>query len=80
MKEAEQDIDYIDSITTRDDLADFLKDPENAQRLDCIVEDVRYVLMDYQVCAPLPLILVVSNNYLRPRCDETSTTRAAKRW
>ena len=77
MKEVEED---IDSITTRDDLVDFLKDPENALRLDCIVEDVRYALMDYQVCAPVPLILVVSNNCLRLHCDEKSTKRAAKRW
>ena len=77
MKEVEQD---IDSIAPRDNLAEFLKDPENALRLNCIVEDVRYALMDYQVCAPLPLILVFSNDSLRPRCDETSTTRAVKRW
>ena len=77
MKEAKED---IDSIITRDDLADFLKDPENTQRLDCIVEDIRYAFMDYQVCAPVPLILVISNSCIRPRYNETFMIRAAKRW
>ena len=37
---------------TENNLADFLNDPENAQRLNGLVEDVRYALMDYQVCIP----------------------------
>ena len=59
LKEAEQD---MDSMTARNNLVDFFKDPENAQRLDYIVEDIRYALMDYQVCAPIPLVLIVPNN------------------
>ena len=39
------------SIATRNDLADFLKNPENAQRVDDLVEDIHYALMDYQVCS-----------------------------
>ena len=56
MKEVEQD---IDPITTRNDLADFLSNPENAQRIDCLVEDIRYALMEYQVCVPKALSLIV---------------------
>ena len=41
----------MDSITTRNDLVDFLDDPENTQMLNVLVEDIRYALMDYQVCA-----------------------------
>ena len=69
----------MDSIKTRNDLPGFLNDPENAQRLNCLVEDIRYALMDYQVCAPNPLAVIVSNIYLRLRYDETFTTRVVKR-
>jgi len=39
------------SITIQKDFADFLKNPENAQKLNGLVEDIRYALMDYQVCS-----------------------------
>ena len=42
----------MNSMTTEDDLADFLNNPENAQRLNGLVEDISYALMDYQVCVP----------------------------
>jgi len=42
----------MDSIVTQQDLTCFLNDPENAQRLNSLVEDIRYALMDYQVCTP----------------------------
>ena len=67
------------SMTTREDLAHSLGDPENAQGLDFLVEDIRYALMDYQVCALDPLVLTASNVYVRLRYDETSTTRAANK-
>ena len=37
-------------MTIQDDLVGFLNDPKNAQRVDCLVEDICYALMDYQVC------------------------------
>lgn len=37
------------AMTTRNDLADFLGNPENAQKLNNLVEDTRYAVMDYQV-------------------------------
>ena len=40
------------SMTARENLSDFLNDPENAQELNFRVEDVRYALLDYQVCPP----------------------------
>lgn len=67
------------SMTTREDLAHFLSDPENAQGLNFLVEDIRYALMDYQVRALDPLVLTASNVYARLRYDETSTTRAANK-
>ena len=40
----------MDSIKTQSDLPGFLNDPENAQRLNTLVEDIRYAFTDYQVC------------------------------
>ena len=42
----------MNSMTTQNNLMDFLNDQENSQRLNGLVEDVRYALMDYQVCIP----------------------------
>ena len=40
------------SVATRNDLAGFLKNPENAQVLNGLVEDVRHALIDYRVRTP----------------------------
>ena len=48
-------------MTARRDLAEFLCKPENGQRLNILVEDIRYALMDYQVRTPRQLTLVISN-------------------
>ena len=50
----------MNSITTQEDLADFLKVPGNAQGLNSLVEDIRYALIDYQVCILKRLIADVS--------------------
>ena len=39
----------MESVTTQEDLVDFLNNPENAQRVNGLVEDVRDALMGYQV-------------------------------
>jgi hypothetical protein len=54
-------------------VAGFLANTENAQRIDDLVEDIRQVMMDYQVCAsnnsPLPCLMNVldlaATRYLR---------------
>ena len=69
----------MDSTTARKDLPDFLNDPENAQQFSGLVEDIRYALMDYQVCIPKWLVFVISDIRLRLRYNETSTTRAVNR-
>jgi len=51
----------MESITTQEDLALFLKNPENAQKLNGLVEDIRDALIEYQVCSPKSLALVVAN-------------------
>jgi len=63
------------SIAAREDLAGFLNNPENARKLNGLVEDIRYALMDYQVRTPRILALQLSDTYRRLRCNETSTTR-----
>ena len=40
------------SMATHSDLMGFLSNPENAQKLNGLVEDIRYALMEYHVCAP----------------------------
>jgi len=37
------------SVATQEDLAIFLGVPENAQKVNGLVEDIRDALMDYQV-------------------------------
>ena len=69
----------MNSMTTRDGLADFLNNPENAQRLNGLVEDIRYALMDYQVCILSPPAFIVSNIRLRFRYDGIFTPRAVKK-
>jgi hypothetical protein len=76
----------LDSITTRNNLAQFLNDTENAQKLNDLVGDIRDALMAYQVCIPKPLALIISDNgapdfvttrYLRrelPNCEPLSPT------
>jgi len=69
----------MDSMTAQKDLAHFLNNPENSQKLNGLVEDVRYALIGYQVRTPKGLTLIVSDIYLRLRYNERSTTRAVNR-
>jgi len=46
------------------DLVLFLKNPENAQNLNNLVQGTLCALMDYQVCTPKRLALVVAEIYL----------------
>ena len=66
----------MDSMMTQEDLARFLKDPKNSQKLDDLVEDIRDALMDYQVCAPNGLALNAPNICPRLRCNKKSMTKA----
>ena len=68
----------MNTVMTRNDLADFLNDSENTQRLDGLVEDVRYALIDYQVSTPETIALIMSNIRIRLHCSETSMTKAVK--
>ena len=48
-------------VATREDLARFLRIPENAWKVNSLVEDTRDALMDYQVCSSKSLALVGAN-------------------
>jgi len=48
-----QEVDQaMASMAIQNDLVDFLNNPENEWRVDDLVEDVHYALVDYQVCTP----------------------------
>ena len=51
----------LDPMTTQKDIAQFLSDTENAQKLNDLVDDVREAVMDYQVRTSEGLALSVSN-------------------
>jgi len=76
LKEIDQDMILM---TTQKDLAHFLKNPENAQKVNGLVEDTRYALIDYQVRAPKLLTRIVSNAHYRHRYNWISTTMVVSR-
>ena len=49
------------SVATREDLALFLGIPENAQKVNGLVEDIRDALMDYQVWSSKRLAPIIAN-------------------
>ena len=68
----------MDAMTTQNNLADFLKNPESAQELNGLVEDIGYTLMDYQVFTLKKIILIVSNIHLRLHYNKTSLTKMSR--
>ena len=52
----------------------FLVNTENAQRINDLVEDIRQVMMDYQVCASNNPFLSCLMNCARLHCNKTYTT------
>ena len=69
----------MDLVTAQEDLANFLKNPDNAQKLNDLVEDIQYALIEYQVRTPKRLAFNVSDICLRFRGNERSTTKAVRR-
>jgi len=51
----------MDSMTDQKDLALFLKTSDNAQKVNGLVQDIRYALMEYQVCFPKRPALIVAD-------------------
>lgn len=65
----------MDSMTARKDLGCFLDVPENAQKFNGLVEDIRGALMSYQVCSPSRFTPTESNIYYRLHYNKTSMMR-----
>ena len=55
----------LGQVSAQKDIAQFLNNADNAQKLNDLVEDIREAVMDYQVRASEGLVLNASN--LRPR-------------
>ena len=71
------------SITTRSDLAEFLHRPENAQKFNGLIEDIRHALMGYHVRVPNDLLSffltsasdIVTKGYLQGELPEDCESR-----
>jgi len=61
-------------MATQKDIAQFLNNAENAQRLSDLVDDINEAVIEYQVRALIPLALITSNIRLRLPCSKASTT------
>ena len=59
----------MNSMTTQNNLMDFLNDQENSQRLNGLVEDIRYSLINYRVCTLKHSL----SSYLTSTSDFTTT-------
>jgi len=64
-------------ITSQKDIAQFLNNAENAQKLNNLVDDIHEAVIEYQVCTPKALALIAPNVCLRPPCNKISTTAPA---
>ena len=60
-------------MSAQKNIAQFLNNVQNAQKLNDLVDDVREALMDYQVCASKCLALPTSNMFLRLPCNVIPT-------
>ena len=52
----------LDSIATRENLAQFLNGTENGWKVNDLVEDIHDALIIYQVCTPKLLAVIASNS------------------
>ena len=69
----------MESMVVQNDFMDDLHNPEKVQRIDHLVEDIYYALMEYQVCTCIRPGPTVPNIYARLHFDRTSMTRAVKK-
>jgi len=64
-------------MATQKDIAQFLNNTENAQKLNDLVDDIHEAVMEYQVWTPKGLALALSNTCLRLPYNNTSTAMVA---
>ena len=63
----------LDPMANQKDIAQFLNNTENAQRLSDLVDDISEAVVEYQVRAPKSLALIASNIRLRLPYSKAST-------
>jgi len=63
----------LEPTITQKDIAQFLNNTENAQKLNDLVDDIREAVMDYQVRILREPALIASNTCPRVPCNEIST-------
>jgi len=73
-RELERALKALAPITSQKDIAQFLNNADNAQKLNNLVDDIHEAVIEYQVCTPNALALVAPNVCLRPPCNKISTT------
>ena len=66
-------------MTTRSDPTDPPNKTENEQKLNGLLEDIRYALMDYQVRTPKKIALNISNICLRLHYNGKSMIKTVSR-
>jgi len=61
-------------MAAQKDIAQFLNNAENAQKLNDLVDDIHEAVIEYQVCTPnFPFILIAPNVCLRLPYNKIST-------
>ena len=70
----------LDRMAVQEDIARFLNNTDNAQKLNDLMEDIREAVMDYQVRTSKGLVFITSN--VRPRLpySEISISAPVKSW
>jgi len=61
-------------MTKQKNIAQFLNNTENAQKLNDLVDDISEAVMEYQVRAPEALALIALNIHFRLLCNKIYTT------
>ena len=64
----------LDPMVTQKDIAKFLSNAENAQKLNDLVDDIHEAMIEYQVRSPKTLALIRPNIRLRLPYNKISTT------
>ena len=63
-------------LVEQENVIEFLADNKNAQRTNCLVEDIGDALMEYQVRTSNCTFFTMSDVRARPHCNKISTKRA----
>ena len=61
-------------MATQKDIAQFLSNNNNAQKLNDLVDDIHEAVMEYQVCTSNGLAFITSNVHLRLPYNRISIT------